>query len=237
MIPRSRSRRLILLCGLLPTLAVAVLSLYRPSMLIGLEFDVYDRLVRTVPARPLSDRIVIIDVDERSLATIGQWPWRRDVVGKLVSSLRDLGAAAVALDIVFAEPDRFEGGSVTPDDAFAEVLRGGRVVLGYAMTFDGSHHMARTCVHHPVGLAIVQPPDEQNQRTVLPCDRGGVQSRKPLAGSRGFGLPQRRPGFRRHPAARAAARRVPTATSIPRSRSPPWRWPPVRDRRRSGWRT
>jgi hypothetical protein len=29
------------------------------------------------------------------------------------------------------------------------------------MTFDGSHHMARTCVHHPVGLAVVQPPDEQ----------------------------------------------------------------------------
>ena len=74
-----------------------------------------------------------------------------------MSRLRDLGAAVVALDIVFAEPDRFEGGAVTPDDALGAALRGGRVVLGYAMTFDGSHHMARTCVQHPVGLAIVQP--------------------------------------------------------------------------------
>ena len=160
MIPRSRSRRLILLCGLLPTLVVAVLSLYRPSILLGLEYDVYDRLVRWVPARPISDRIVIIDVDERSLATVGQWPWRRDVIGNLVSNLRDLGAAVVALDIVFAEPDRFDGGAEAPDDALGAALRGGRVVLGYAMTFDGSHHMARTCVQHPVGLAIVQPPDE-----------------------------------------------------------------------------
>ena len=39
----------------------------------------------------------------KSLASIGQWPWRRDLVGRLVSRLRDAGAAAVALDIIFAE--------------------------------------------------------------------------------------------------------------------------------------
>jgi adenylate cyclase len=161
MIPRARPRRIIMLCGLLPTLVVAVLSLYRPALFLGLEYDVYDRLIRWVPVRPPSDRIVIIDVDERSLASVGQWPWRRDVIGKLVSALRDMRAAAVALDIVFAEPDRFEGQGVTPDDALAAALRGGRVVLGYAMTFDGTHRMAKTCVHHPVGLAVVQPPDEQ----------------------------------------------------------------------------
>ena len=161
MIPRSRSRRLILLCGLVPTLLVAVLSLYRPSLFLSLEYDVYDRLLRAVPARPPSDRIVIIDVDERSLAAVGQWPWRRDVIGALITRLREMDAAVIALDIVFAEADRFEGSGVRPDDALADTLRGGRVVLGYAMTFDGSHHMARRCVYHPVGLAVIQPPDEQ----------------------------------------------------------------------------
>ena len=160
-LPRTRPRRLILLCGLVPTLAVAVLSLYRPSIFGGLEFDVYDRLVRSVPARDTSERIVIIDVDERSLATIGQWPWRRDVIGNLITRLRDMGSAVVALDIVFAEPDRFDGSGMAPDDALAQTLRGGRVVLGYAMTFDGTHHMSKTCVQHPVGLAVVQPPDDQ----------------------------------------------------------------------------
>jgi adenylate cyclase len=162
LLPRTRPRRLILLCGLVPTLVVAILSLYRPSVFTSLEYSVYDRLLRTLPARPMSDRIAILDVDERSLASVGQWPWRRDVIGRLVERLRDLGAAVVALDIVFAEPDRFEGaGGIAPDAALAKSLRGGRVVLGYAMTFDGAHHASRTCVRHPVGLAVVHPRDEQ----------------------------------------------------------------------------
>ena len=160
-LPRTRPRRVMLLCGVVPTLAVAVLSLYRPFFLVNLEYGVYDRLVRSIPERQPSDRIVIIDVDERSLATIGQWPWRRDVIGKLVSRLRELGAAVVALDIVFAEPDRFESNGIAPDAALADALRGGRVVLGYAMTFDGTHHASRACVRHPMGVAIVQPPDDQ----------------------------------------------------------------------------
>ena len=161
LLPRTRPRRLILLCGLVPTLVVAVLSLYRPSVFASFEYDVYDRLVRSIPSRPPSDRIVIIDVDERSLASVGQWPWRRDVIGRLVARLREFGASVVALDIVFAEPDRFEGKGITPDSALAQSLRGGRVVLGYAMTFDGTHLASRTCVRHPVGLAVVRPPDEQ----------------------------------------------------------------------------
>jgi adenylate cyclase len=161
LLPRTRARRLILLCGLLPTLVVAVLSLYRPSSFLGLEYSVYDRLVRSLPGRPHSERVVIIDVDERSLSSVGQWPWRRDVIGKLVARLREWGAAVVALDIVFAEPDRFQVRGVTPDAALAESLKGGRVVLGYAMTFDGTHRDSRTCVRHPVGLAIVQRADDQ----------------------------------------------------------------------------
>ena len=144
MIPRSRSRRLILLCGLVPTLIVAVLSLYRPSMWLGLEYDVYDRLVRAVPARPLSDRIVIIDVDERSLAAIGQWPWRRDVIGKLVSSsARSRRGRRRARHRVRRARSLRGQRRAHPTTALAEVFRGGRVVLGYAMTFDGSHHMAQ----------------------------------------------------------------------------------------------
>lgn len=160
-LPRTRPRRLILLCGLIPTIVVAVLSLYRPAVFVSFEYGVYDRLMRALPSRTPSDRIVIIDVDERSLASVGQWPWRRDVIGELVTRLREFGAAVVALDIVFAEPDRLDGKGITPDAALAEALRGGRVVLGYAMTFDGAHHASRTCVRHPVGVAVVQPPDDQ----------------------------------------------------------------------------
>ena len=49
---------------------------------------------------------VVVDIDEESLARYGQWPWPRYRVAQLLERVRDLGAAAVALDIVFAEPDR-----------------------------------------------------------------------------------------------------------------------------------
>ncbi|PYR36129.1 MAG: hypothetical protein DMF90_11240 [Acidobacteria bacterium] len=105
---------------------------------------------------------VIVDVDERSLASVGQWPWRRDVMGQLIDRLRMAGAAVVALDVMFPERDRYEAAGDTPDDALAAALRGGRVILGYAMTFDGQHYGPRTCVQHPLAVAIVHPAYDQS---------------------------------------------------------------------------
>src|SRR5262245_53139811 len=138
-----RPGRLVILCGLLPTLVTALLSLTRPAFLRSLESGTYDRLLRSADTKPPSDRIVIVDIDDRSLTTVGQWPWRRDVLGDLVDRLRNDGAATVALDIIFAEPDRFDASGVSPDHMFAGTLTEGRVVLGYALTFDGVSHSPR----------------------------------------------------------------------------------------------
>ena len=51
------------------------------------------------------DNIVIVDIDEKSLKTLGQWPWSRDKVAKLLQNLSDFGAAIIGLDVVFAEAD------------------------------------------------------------------------------------------------------------------------------------
>ena len=48
----------------------------------------------------------IVDIDEKSLSTIGQWPWPRTVVGDLLLDLTSKGAAVIAFDVLFAEPDR-----------------------------------------------------------------------------------------------------------------------------------
>jgi len=49
--------------------------------------------------------IVIIDIDEKSLKALGQWPWSRDKMAKLLQNLSDLGVAIIGLDVVFAEAD------------------------------------------------------------------------------------------------------------------------------------
>jgi adenylate cyclase len=156
-----RPRRLVLLCGLLPTLVVAVLSLYRPSFLANLEYSAYDWLLRTAPMRPPGGRIVIVDVDERSLSAIGQWPWRRDLIGKLIARMQALGASTIALDIVFAESDRYDAPGIASDQALADTLKTGGVVLGYAMTFDGAPNQSSACVQHPLGIALIRRGDER----------------------------------------------------------------------------
>lgn len=153
----GRSRRTIAYIGALPMLVVGALCLLRPAFLISLERAVYDTLARAADARPPGGRVVIVDVDERSLSAVGQWPWRRDLLGQLVSNLRSLEASVIALDIIFAEPDRFSDRSIDPDAALASALRGGRVVLGYGLTFDGDRRSATPCVHHPWGVPVVEP--------------------------------------------------------------------------------
>src|SRR5436190_20669625 len=151
--------RFMLGCGVAPVLVTALFAIYRPAFLARLDAAVFDTLARWTPARAPDDRIVIIDIDERSLSTIGQWPWQRDMVGRLIAGLRDGGASTVALDIIFAEPDRF----ATGDDALAATLREGRVVMGYAMRFDAVDGSAREragCILHPIGLAVLQAGDE-----------------------------------------------------------------------------
>src|SRR3954470_12912839 len=63
-------------------------------------YQVIDPRVKT--AKPVR----IVNVDEKSLAKFGQWPWPRTRVADLVNSLTKLGAVAIGFDIMFAEPDR-----------------------------------------------------------------------------------------------------------------------------------
>lgn len=158
----AKRPRLVFLCGAVPVVLVALLAVHRPALLARLDDSVYDVVLRSVPPRPPAHRVAIVDVDEQSLSTVGQWPWPRDVVGRLIGRLRDLGAATVALDIIFAEPDRYAqsgGRARSPDDIFASMLVEGRVILGYGLTFEPGRRRDHGCVMHPVGLAILRSRD------------------------------------------------------------------------------
>ena len=109
-------------------------------------FDLYQVLQpRVAKQRP----VVIVDIDEKSLKAIGQWPWPRTRVAELVDKLTRMGALAIGFDIVFPEPDRMSPGLAADsfaglDDAtraklralpsndavLADALKRSRVVLG-----------------------------------------------------------------------------------------------------------
>jgi adenylate cyclase len=91
----------------LAVLAVAIgARIAAPDLLDRLSLIAFDLYQRASPRQPGNAPIRIVDIDDRSLRTIGQWPWPRTIVAKLVDRLAAAGAAVVAFDIDFAEPDR-----------------------------------------------------------------------------------------------------------------------------------
>ncbi len=150
-------RRHILLAGLIPAVLCAALALYPPALVTRFDLNVYDALLRFAGTDSPTGRVVIVDVDERSVSTIGQWPWRRDVIAELVGRLRSQGADSVALNIIFSEADRQSDSLNSGDATLAKTLRAGRVVLGYAFTFGEAGASSRQCVLHPLRVTVVQP--------------------------------------------------------------------------------
>src|SRR6476469_5985499 len=109
--PAFPRRRRVFLSGLVPVIAAAMLAIYRPAFFARLDDATYDAVVRSAGTRQTAGRVAIVDVDERSLAAVGQWPWPRDVMGRLITSLRAGGASVIAIDVIFAESDRHAGGA------------------------------------------------------------------------------------------------------------------------------
>lgn len=106
-------------------LACLLLIFANPAPLGDLRNGLFDLYQRAAP-RPFDPEapVRIVDIDDASLAQEGQWPWPRTKVARLVDQLANLGAAAIAFDMVFAEKDRLDLGALAgelPPPVRAEV--------------------------------------------------------------------------------------------------------------------
>ena len=122
-----------------------------------LDLAIGDARLRTFMPRTLEPRIAIVDIDAKSLAEVGRWPWGRDRMAALTDELFERQrVAVVGFDVVFAEPDTSSGlaaldrlaassaplaaqlasrrGELDFDARFARALQGRNVVLGYYLT-------------------------------------------------------------------------------------------------------
>ncbi len=147
------------------------------QVLERLDNIIYDTRLRVTMPQTLDERIVIVDIDEKSLGRIGQWPWRRD---KLAAMARELlerqQVAVVGFDVLFAETDNSSGlstlqqladgpmrdqpkfkaqlallaPSLNYDELFAQSLRGHPVVLGYYLSGDDRDGIKKGVLPPPV---------------------------------------------------------------------------------------
>ena len=110
-----------------------------------LENWTYDARLNFSRPNTIDDRIVIVDIDEKSLAEVGRWPWPRARLATLVDNLfNHYSAAVVGFDIVFAEKDEssglaaFEGlasGELSEDLLYQKALENIRPSLEYDRIF------------------------------------------------------------------------------------------------------
>jgi adenylate cyclase len=96
-----------ILPGLLVLAALVALRLADPAPMAALRLQGFDLLQRLAPrAYDPAVPVRVVAIDDESLRRLGQWPWPRDRLARLVDRLAQAGAAAVVLDLVLAEPDR-----------------------------------------------------------------------------------------------------------------------------------
>jgi len=94
-----------------------------------------------------SDNIVIVDIDEKSLRELGQWPWSRDKVAQVLQNLTNAGVGIIGLDVVFAEYDNSSPKRVLDrlgvkgieapdfDDELAKTFANSPTISGYIFNF------------------------------------------------------------------------------------------------------
>jgi adenylate cyclase len=138
-------------------------GILRVGVLQRLDDIIYDARLRATMPQTLDDRIVIVDIDEKSLAEIGRWPWGRNRLAELVEELQDRQKTALlGFDVVFAEADESSGlkrlkqlaqaelkdqpgfseklnqlqASLDYDAVFAKAIEKRPVVMGYYFTSD-----------------------------------------------------------------------------------------------------
>ncbi|WP_302053810.1 CHASE2 domain-containing protein [Sphingomonas tagetis] len=92
--------------GAVALLAVFLLQLAGTSSLTRIGQLVFDAYARAQPRAYQDVPVRIVDIDEGSIQRYGQWPWPRTDIARLMQKLGEAGAAVIALDIVFSEPDR-----------------------------------------------------------------------------------------------------------------------------------
>ncbi len=99
----DRLRRSLQRFGLLALAMLAASLLAHARFATWTDAQLQDALARWLPARAAPQQIVIVDIDERSLAEIGPWPWPRAVIAQLMQHLRAQGARLQVWDTFFSD--------------------------------------------------------------------------------------------------------------------------------------
>ena len=103
--------------------ALILIRVYDPAIVEQVRLNTFDQYIKTLPKEKSND-IVLVNIGEKSLGKIGQFPWPRQEYAQMISDLRTINAGYIGFTIMFPEPDRFGG-----DDIFAQYMQDNGIIL------------------------------------------------------------------------------------------------------------
>ncbi|MBA5777247.1 adenylate/guanylate cyclase domain-containing protein [Stappia sp. F7233] len=202
-----RKRLLVGLAAGLVLVAVTAVRSADPFFLTAVREITFDGMQRLWPREAGESPVRIVDIDEASIAAFGQWPWPRNRLASLTERLGELGAAAIAFDVVFPEPDRSSPATVTRTMDFGGSEEALRARTFIATLPDHDRQFAQAIADAPVILGfatLAQPNDRRpapkagfsyggrNPVEFLPAFQGALTSlpmlEEPASGSGGVSL-------------------------------------------------
>lgn len=151
----TRAQLLGVIIGLAIVGALTVLRASDPPLLKQARDVTFDEYQRIAPRTFENMPVRVVDIDEASLREFGQWPWPRDRIAAMVDRLSEMGASAIAFDILFAEPDRLSPRNVVRDvvgidpslldklpdndEIFGRAIAGRPIILGFGLSNEGNY--------------------------------------------------------------------------------------------------
>ncbi|MCE5973062.1 adenylate/guanylate cyclase domain-containing protein [Sinirhodobacter sp. WL0062] len=126
-----------------------------PLRIIRLAY--FDQLQRAAPRKFPELPVRVVDIDDRALAEFGQWPWPRNLVADLTARLLQMGAASVAYDVLFSEPDRYSPARLAQHPAIAVALKDPASLS----SLDNDALLAATIEGNPVVLGIASAQEDR----------------------------------------------------------------------------
>lgn len=129
----------------------------RAGPVVTLRDALFDGYQRLFPRERKSAPAIVVAIDERALASDGQWPWPRARIAELVRRIAASRPAAIGFDILFSEADATSPDG-SGDAALAQAIRGNKVVLGIAGLPYRDSRFAAPPATVPVRLIAPHPP-------------------------------------------------------------------------------
>jgi len=158
--PYGRTRA----AGIALLAALTLLILAEPPWNLRLRSAWFDTYQLLEPRTIVSTPVTVVEIDEKSLGRLGQWPWPRGVLAELLRDIERAGPAAIGLDILMPEPDR-----LSPDRLLAGARERDPILDARLRALPSSDSvLAQAIAAGPVVVGLAGIPDPTEKESAAP---------------------------------------------------------------------